>query len=142
MLKNSRRGLQLDDRNPLSDNARRSGWVGCNILLSEVPWQGRISLIESRSLHNPQRVVKQYKHVSKLKTDSLEGRSWLFDVLACVNKIEKPLFTLGEVYAFRDELKLKHPDNNNIEAKIRQQLQLLRDKGIIEFADRGVYRKL
>jgi len=29
-----------------------------------------------------------------------------------------------------------------VEAKIRQQLQELRDLGLIEFIDRGVYRKL
>ena len=35
----------------------------------------------------------------------------------------------------------KHITNNNIEAKIRQQLQILRNKGIIEFLGRGHYRK-
>jgi type II restriction enzyme len=36
----------------------------------------------------------------------------------------------------------KHINNNNVEAKIRQQLQLLRDKGFIEFAERGNYREV
>ncbi|MBQ1398560.1 MAG: restriction endonuclease, partial [Clostridia bacterium] len=36
----------------------------------------------------------------------------------------------------------KHIHNNNIEAKIRQQLQILRDKGFIEFLERGHYRKI
>ncbi|MGN1131915.1 MAG: hypothetical protein ACI4RL_03340, partial [Ruminococcus sp.] len=31
---------------------------------------------------------------------------------------------------------------HNVQAKIRQQLQLLRDKGFIEFTERGHYRKL
>ncbi|EKC57958.1 Dam-replacing, partial [human gut metagenome] len=31
---------------------------------------------------------------------------------------------------------------HNVEAKIRQQLQQLRDKGFIEFTTRGHYRKL
>jgi len=39
-------------------------------------------------------------------------------------------------------LKLKHIENKNIEAKIRQQLQFLRDKGFIEFLGRGKYRKV
>ncbi|MCD8007691.1 MAG: hypothetical protein LUF68_01930, partial [Clostridiales bacterium] len=55
---------------------------------------------------------------------------------------DKVQFTLSEVYDFRDELKRQHPDNHNIEAKIRQQLQVLHDKGILEFVDRGVYRKI
>ncbi|MFA6309249.1 MAG: hypothetical protein WC677_05850 [Clostridia bacterium] len=31
---------------------------------------------------------------------------------------------------------------NNIEAKIRQQLQLLRDLGLVKFEGNGVYKKL
>jgi type II restriction enzyme len=33
-----------------------------------------------------------------------------------------------------------HPQNRNIEAKIRQQLQMLRDHGLIEFLGNGRYR--
>ena len=36
---------------------------------------------------------------------------------------------------------LKHPNNNNIRAKIRQQLQQLRDRGIISFLGNGRYQK-
>lgn len=62
-------------------------------------------------------------------------------MLACVNAINKLIFTLKEVYSYAEALKLKHTGNNNIEAKIRQQLQILRDKNIIEFVSKGVYRK-
>jgi type II restriction enzyme len=34
----------------------------------------------------------------------------------------------------------KHPSNNNVKAKIRQQLQFLRDKGVLDFVGRGQYR--
>ncbi|MBQ6904500.1 MAG: restriction endonuclease, partial [Spirochaetia bacterium] len=51
-------------------------------------------------------------------------------------------FTLKQVYAFEDELKLKHPENNFVKDKIRQQLQYLRDKGFIEFISPGNYRKI
>jgi len=37
-------------------------------------------------------------------------------------------------------LQAKHPENHNVKAKIRQQLQYLRDKGVIEFLGRGHYR--
>ena len=46
------------------------------------------------------------------------------------------------MYSFVDELQVKHPDNNHIPDKIRQQLQFLRDKGFIEFKGNGVYRKI
>ena len=64
------------------------------------------------------------------------------DILNCVNRIEAQEFTLGEMYAFEDVLSTAHPANNNVRAKIRQQLQVLRDRGVIEFVDRGRYRKV
>ncbi len=132
----------IEKRNPLSDTARRAGWVGCNILLSEIPQQGRIPIIRNRQVIDPKEVVEQYKNISKLQTKSIESRSWLVDVLNCINRIDKAHFTFSEFYNFRDELKDQHPDNHNVEAKIRQQLQILRDKGFLEFVDRGVYRKI
>jgi len=51
--------------------------------------------------------------------------------------LKKREFSLDEVYAFEPILKAKHPANNNIKAKIRQQLQMLRDKGILEFKGSG-----
>ncbi|MBQ1909890.1 MAG: hypothetical protein II170_08145, partial [Bacteroidaceae bacterium] len=41
-----------------------------------------------------------------------------------------------------DELQLKHPDNNHIHDKIRQQLQFLRDKGFVQFISPGKYCKI
>ena len=55
------------------------------------------------------------------------------DILKCLDKIRGETFSLHEVYAFVDELSCKHPDNCNVEAKIRQQLQFLRNRGFIEF---------
>ncbi|MBQ3398592.1 MAG: hypothetical protein IJG51_06870 [Synergistaceae bacterium] len=36
----------------------------------------------------------------------------------------------------------KYPNNYHIEAKIREQLQFMRDKGFIEFLGDGRYRKI
>ena len=38
---------------------------------------------------------------------------------------------MENIYYFEQELQDKHPDNHNVKAKIRQQLQLLRDRGFI-----------
>ena len=51
----------------------------------------------------------------------------------CIDKLGKKEFSLDEVYAFEKELKAKHPGNNFIKDKIRQQLQVLRDKGYLKF---------
>jgi type II restriction enzyme len=43
----------------------------------------------------------------------------------------------------KQKLKLPNTQSNNfIKDKIRQQLQLLRDKGMIEFVGRGNYKKV
>jgi type II restriction enzyme len=36
----------IEQRKPLSDEARRAGWIGCNILLDKIPPEGRIKIIE------------------------------------------------------------------------------------------------
>ena len=37
------------------------------------------------------------------------------------------------------ELARMHPENRHVRDKIRQQLQVLRDKGFLEFVGRGEY---
>jgi type II restriction enzyme len=60
--------------------------------------------------------------------------------LRCVQSLDRKRFTLQEVYAqFEDELSRLHPENKNIRPKIRQQLQVLRDKGQIKFVGKGTY---
>lgn len=132
----------IEKRKPLSDNARRAGWVGCNILYANIPVQGRISIINNQQLTDREAAVNAYAKARKLQTNNIENRGWILDVLSCVNRIDKDEFSLSEVYEFADELQIKHINNHNIEAKIRQQLQILRDKGYIEFIERGHYRKI
>lgn len=67
---------------------------------------------------------------------------WKLEVFNCLESIENRTFGLNETYKFEDVLSEKYPDNRNIKDKIRQQLQYLRDLGLIEFKERGVYRKL
>ena len=51
-------------------------------------------------------------------------------------------FTLPEVYAIAEPLRRSFPNNRHVEAKIRQSLQILRDRGRIAFDGSGRYRKL
>jgi type II restriction enzyme len=64
------------------------------------------------------------------------------DVLTCIEKLNRQNFNLNEIYQFENYLRLKHPDNNSIQAKIRQQLQILRDKNYLKFESRGKYKLL
>lgn len=121
----------------MAQTARRAGWTGCTILLDEIPEIGKISIIRNSVEISRDVVISQYKHTEKLLTKNLDSRGWLMDVLACVERLPGREFTLGEMYAFTEELQRKHPANTFVQPKIRQQLQCLRDKGYIEFLDRG-----
>ena len=131
----------IEKRKPLAPTARRAGWIGCNILYSEIPAQGRIDIIQNSHIFSINEVVDNYRRIRKLQTQNLDSRGWLLDVLNCVNEINNTEFTLKDVYDFVEILQKKHMNNNNIEAKIRQQLQFLRDKGFIEFLGKGHYCK-
>lgn len=131
----------IEKRKPLAPTARRAGWTGCNILYDEIPQQGKISIIKNGLMKSRSEVVEDYARIKKLETSNMNVRSWLFDVLNCVNRIENNEFCLQEVYAYIEVLQAKHTNNHHVEAKIRQQLQFLRDKGFIEFLGGGHYKK-
>lgn len=127
-------------RKPLTSKAERAGWQGCLISLSEIPALGRIDVVKN-GIEVPQSsVLKKWKDGGRLLKVEPQLRGWLADVLKCVERLF-PVFTLEDVYSFEVELAAKHPNNRNIKAKIRQQLQMLRDIGFIEFVDRGLYRR-
>ena len=131
----------IEKRKPLAATARRHGWVGCNILFGEIPQQGKISVIQNSRILDRQNVIQNYDRIKQLRTKSIDSRGWLLDVLSCINDIPKTEFNLSDVYGYVEVLQKKHINNNNVEAKIRQQLQFLRDKGFIEFLGKGQYRK-
>ncbi|MCD8146714.1 MAG: restriction endonuclease [Clostridiales bacterium] len=131
----------VEKRKPLSENARRAGWVGCNILFEKIPIQGRISIIENQTPLDKDDVLHRVSQAQKIRTNDISARGWLLDTLNCVNSIESNVFTLDMVYQFEEKLAAKHPNNHNIRAKLRQQLQQLRDRGVIAFLGNGYYRK-
>jgi type II restriction enzyme len=128
-------------RKALSPTARRAGWIGCNIVMSNIPEFGKIFYIQNGIAKSRNEVLEKWSKTEFVKnTGNIEAKGWLLDVMVCVERMKKREFTLEEVYSFEDYLKTKHPMNNNVKAKIRQQLQLLRDKNVIEFIGRGQYR--
>ena len=132
----------IEKRKPLPPTARRAGWVGCNILYQKIPAQGKIAVIRGGAEVEVAEVLRSYDKAKKLQTNNLNLRGWLLDVLKCVNEIGTEIFTSQDIYKYAGILGAKHERNRNVEAKIRQQLQFLRDKGFIEFVSRGVYRKV
>lgn len=132
----------IEKRKPLAQTARRAGWIGCNILIDRIPEQGRIYIISNGEIMDIDRVVNKANESNHLEIKDINSRGWLMDVLKCINYMPSEIFTLEEMYRFENELHIKHPQNNNIKPKIRQQLQFLRDKGFVEFLGNGQYRKI
>ena len=89
---------------------------------------------------NTSHVRKEWKRFEFLKGQKLDAKGWLNDVLSCVRELDKKSFTLSEMYSFDAKLQKLHPTNHNVRPKIRQQLQVLRDHGILEFQGQGQYR--
>ncbi|AKL98484.1 DpnI domain-containing protein [Endomicrobium proavitum] len=132
----------IEKRNPLKSTARRAGWTGSNILLSLIPNEGKIVLVEGSKVLSEIGVKSKILATSFLKKEKIAKRSWIIDVMNCVNKIKKETFVLEDIYKFEKNLQQLHSANKNIKPKIRQQLQILRNKKIIEFVDnKGKYKK-
>ncbi len=130
----------IEARTPLGLNAKRAGWVGCNILIGMVPPEGRINVINSGFVSPKEKVREQFRLVQPLSNLSTKTRGWTLDVLTVLRSIKKPEFTLDNAYLFEGALSKRHPENYHVRDKIRQQLQILRDLGYLEFVQRGFYR--
>lgn len=129
----------IEKRKPLGPHARRAGWVGCNILLSEIPSEGKIAIISAGVPASKSNVRREFSRVRDFAKIPPSLRGWTFDVLRAVRTLGKGSFSLHELYEFEPQLKERHPNNDNVKAKIRQQLQVLRNLGMIRFSGKGTY---
>ena len=130
----------LEKRPPLAPTARRAGWVGCNILLDKIPMHARIPVVSEGIPRTSREVRNSYNRLRPLEKLQLEKRGWTLDVLQVVQSLGKMEFTLADVYAHTHELAKLHPKNAHIPDKIRRQLQVLRDLGLLEFLGSGLSR--
>jgi type II restriction enzyme len=114
----------------------------------------------------PEEVRAQFKRVKPLENISVTQRGWTLDVLNIVRRLVESRrrgdeslkstgqpeslrlltssptneFTTMDVYAFERELAELHPDYRHVRDKIRQQLQVLRDLGLLIHVGRGEWR--
>lgn len=131
----------IEKRKPLAATAQRANWVGCNILLRDIPQNGRIYIVHNGVEQSKAEIMRRFAATLFIADYNLPARGWILDVLHCLNHIEAKNFTLKDIYAYESFLATKHPQNHYIQAKIRQQLQLLRDKGLLESCGNGSYKK-
>lgn len=130
----------IEKRRPLSDSARRRGWVGCNILLSGVPEDGKIPIVSAGVAQPERRVREEFERVRGLAQLPPSLRGWTVDVLNTIRRLGRAQFSLRELYSAESELRAAHPRNQNVRPKIRQQLRVLRDMGLLDFIGHGTYR--
>lgn len=126
-------------RKPLAPTARRAGWVGCNIALFRIPSDAQIPIVTEGQVVSANDVRAQFRRVKPLAELKSKERGWTLDVLNAVRQLGKTQFTTSESYSFAPELEQLHPDNRHVRDKIRQQLQVLRDRGFLVQVERGVW---
>lgn len=130
----------IEERKPLAPTARRAGWVGSNIMLSQVPRSGKIFIVRDGQPEPKDSVLARWRSTLFLRDQGQETRGWLIDVMKCIEFIGRREFHIEDIYAFEDHLSVLYPGNQNVRPKIRQQLQFLRDRGYLDFVSRGNYR--
>lgn len=127
----------IESRKPLAATARRAGWVGCFIVLSRIPPEARINLVLDGQTVLPSSVREQYQKLLPLKQIAAPERGWTLDVLNVARGLRRTEFTNEDMYAHSEMLGRLHPENQHIKDKIRQQLQVLRDTGLLTHVGRG-----
>jgi type II restriction enzyme len=119
----------------------RPNYLMCNIDISNIPMSGKIFYIKNGQNQSKNKVLDDWHKISFFKqTQNIKAKGWLLDIVKCIEKLDKNTFLLSDLYQFENFLRIKHPENNNIQAKIRQQLQILRDKEYLKFESRGKYK--
>ncbi len=133
-----------NDFNNLSNSSitgiiKKEHILKANEILSKIPKLNlpKIPVIE---IETPETTFDTIHNATNSIFSSLTG--WKLDVFNCLITINKQEFTLSEVYFFEKKLAVMYPNNRNIKAKIRQQIQFLRDLGLIEFLGNKRYKKL
>jgi type II restriction enzyme len=130
----------IQPRKPLAVTARRAGWIGCNIILSDIALQGQIPLLESGRMTPRTSTRSAFASLERLATLSPERRTWAATALLLTERLP-PRFSLQDIYQFEAELQLLFPNNRHVRPKIRQQLQVLRDVGLLIFLGGGRYER-
>lgn len=137
----------IERRRPLAETARRAGWVGSNILLQALAPEARLEVVSNGQVRQRAEVRDAWSRFAFLGTDQRARGGWGAAVLTSIRILQKEFgvdeFSLQDFYQrFETELRSRYPANRNVQAKVRQQLQVLRDGDVLEFIERGRYRIL
>lgn len=126
-------------RKPLGPSARRAGWIGCNIILPNIAAEGRIPVIIDGQATAREATRKAFARLQFLEEIPVERRGWTARLLNLLRQLPHDRFSLKDAYQFEGVLAKCYPENHNLRPKIRQQLQVLRDAGLLRFISPGQY---
>ena len=131
----------VEARKPLAPSARRAGWIGCNIVLPAIAVEGQIAIVQSGVMQPKSTTRDAFSRLEKLSSLPYKDRSWAATLLNLLHRLPSRDFALADVYKFDSELQKLFPNNKHIRPKVRQQLQVLRDAGLIRFKGGGRYER-
>ncbi len=154
LISNFEYGIFIDDKNLVSEividfnrlsNSEFTGVVKKEHLSQAKTILSKIRVLPTTKFPNFQIETPETNYdIISDSTDSIISTlsGWKLEVFNCLNAVRGQELYLEQIYLFEQELQLRYPANNNVRAKIRQQLQNLRDLGLLEFLENGKYRKL
>jgi len=105
-----------------------------------VPASGKVWVVRGGEALPRDAVLEQWRATLFLRDARPSARGWLIEVMKAVESLGRESFTLADAYGLEPRLAALYPANHNVRPKIRQQLQVLRDRGWLEFLGRGRYR--
>ena len=109
-------------------------------MLDKIPVHARIPVIEEGNIRPKQAVREDYERLRPLERLNVQKWGWTLDVLQVVQSLKKEEFLLLEFTGTRTAWRDCIPGNRHIQPRVRQQLQVLRDLGLVEFLGGGCYR--
>lgn len=127
-------------RKPLALTARRAGWIGCNIDLSQIAPEARIPIIQNGLIISSASVSDRFLKLKPLSQLKSADRGWTLAILNAIQTSGLSEFTTQDAYACEKKLQATFPANRHIRQKIRQQLQVLRDLGFLTHVSRGCWK--
>jgi hypothetical protein len=100
----------------------------------------QVTTLREAAIEAPPRVQLQRRQLGRL-VESFSG--WLQLTLEGVSRIPSDTFTMNEVFASCAPLAAsRFPENRHVREKLRQQMQRLRDLGLVLFLGGGRYERL
>jgi len=104
---------------------------------------------ELYKLHRKGKNIKQqrqYQELIEIENELPRSRLIVSDLSGWMKLVYESLpdssFTTSDIYQFEEKFRNIYPENRNIKAKIRQQLQYLRDYGLLVNPSRNYWKKV